>query len=97
MGSFRKTFKLRFIILLIMVLEMIFYISLLIALFIFVKASEIKVNGKKLLSFKSRLIIALTFPLLILLFVMIGTFLLTIIVIIMIILGLFYISDKIKK
>ena len=80
-----------------MVIEVIFYLSLLIALFIFVKASEIRVNEKKLLSFKSRLIIALIFPLLVVLFVLIGTFVLTIVLIVLIIFGLFYISNKIKK
>lgn len=80
-----------------MILEIIFYLSLLIALFIFVKASEIKVNGKRLLSLKTRIIIALIFPLLILLFVLIGAVILVIVVITLTILFFFYLLNKIKK
>ena len=80
-----------------MILEIIFYLSLLGALFIFVKASEIKINGKRLLSLKTRIIIALIFPLLILLFVLIGTVILMIAAIALTILFFFYLLNKIKK
>jgi len=61
--------------------RIILYIVILIAIYIFVKTSQIKLNGRELISLKYRVLIALFFPLVIVIGVILSSFILAIIII----------------
>ncbi len=77
--------------------EIIFYVFILVALFIFVKVGEMEVNGKKVVSLKYRILIALIFPLLIVLFLFIGAFILFILAIVIVTFIVFYLFNRFKR
>lgn len=64
------------------------YTLLLIALFVYVKATKLSINGRPLISTKYRVMLALFFPLLLLLAIFLGALILALILVILFILFL---------
>lgn len=77
-------------------LRIIFYIFVLIALFIYVKTSQIEINDKKLIKLKYRILLALFFPLLFVLFLLIGSIIVGIILTILFIVGTWFLLSRLR-
>ncbi|MDD5651469.1 MAG: hypothetical protein PHF86_13825 [Candidatus Nanoarchaeia archaeon] len=75
--------------------KIIFYIFILIALFIYVKLSQLQFNGVKI-KLVYRILLALFFPVIFLLFLLIGSILIGIILTILFIIGLWILIIKLK-
>lgn len=82
-------------------LKILFYIFVLIALFIYVKLSNIEINGVKLIKLKYRILLALFFPVLFVLFLLLSSviigIILTIIFIVLILILISRFKNKGKK
>ena len=77
--------------------RIVLYIIILIAIYIFVKTSELKFNGIKILRLKYRILLALFFPLVIVIGVILSSFITAIIISIIAIIMLFSFFRKYKK
>jgi len=76
--------------------KILFYTFLLAAFFIFMKLSEIKVNGRNLIGLKYRFLIALIFPILIVLFIFFGLFILFLVIIVLAIFGIVFLFNMFR-
>lgn len=65
--------------------RIIIYIVILIAIYIFVKTSELEIFGKKLIKLKYRILLAVFFPLVLLLAIVLSSFIAAVIMVIVII------------
>jgi len=74
-------------------IQVVFYLVLLAAFFIFMKLSDFEINGRKILSLKYRILIALVFPVLIVLFILFGIFILMLIIFVLIVLGITFLFN----
>jgi len=74
--------------------KIIIYILLLIAIYIFVKTSEIEIFGKKLIKLKYRVVLAVFFPIFLLLALILSTFLAAAI---LLIIFLFFVFSFLRK
>ncbi|MBS3163197.1 hypothetical protein J4427_00720 [Candidatus Woesearchaeota archaeon] len=75
-------------------LRIVFYIFVLIALFIYVKVSQIRINGRSMIKLKYRILLALFFPLLFVLFLLIGSIIVGIALTVLFILGIWILLSR---
>lgn len=76
--------------------QVVFYLALLIAFFIFMKLSDFEINGRKIISLKYRILIALIFPILIILFILFGIFILLLVIFVLVVLGIIFLLNMFK-
>jgi len=75
-------------------LRIVFYIFVFIALFIYVKVSQIRINGRSMIKLKYRILLALFFPLLFVLFLLIGSIIVGIALTVLFILGIWILLSR---
>ena len=73
------------------------YILILIAIYIFVKTSELEFNGKKILKLKYRILLALFFPIILIIGLLLSSFIIAIALTIVFIIFLLPFLNKHKK
>ena len=78
-------------------LRIVFYIFVLIALFIYVKVSQIKINGRNIIKLRYGILLALFFPLLFILFLLIGSIIVGIILTALFILGIWILFARFRQ
>ncbi|MBU0929591.1 MAG: hypothetical protein KJ623_00795 [Nanoarchaeota archaeon] len=76
--------------------RILFYIFVLIALFIYVKISNIQINGKKI-KLVYRLSLALFFPIILLIGILIGSVIIGIILLVLFIIGIWILFSRLKN
>lgn len=59
--------------------RIVLYILILIAIYIFVKTSELEINGKKIIGLEYRILLALFFPIVLIIGILLGSFIIAII------------------
>ena len=79
--------------------QVVFYLALLIAFFIFMKLSDFEINGRRIISLKYRVLISLIFPILIILFILFGIFVLLLVIFVLVVLGIVFLLNifRIRK
>jgi len=77
--------------------RLLLYAFILIALFIFVKVSQIKINGLPLVKLRYRILLALFFPILFVIFFLLGSFIIAIILLVLLIILLVYLLRRLAR